>query len=355
MSIPKRYRGLIVVVAAALLLVLADKAFSSRLANFATSVVGDLIGEVAELAAPESLSRQTAVAPASPLWDGPRLEFQLAEFPAAFSAFSYGDQPRISLGTPLVLDLDSTRGHQRPGPRATASFQNPSASQRSMARQGMAGRGGPGSGGTSSGGGMASPMSAVAAIQEPQAEAAGAATLSADLTTAPVVESLETSLVAELWPQLRSGGGPGGAGGAGGAGGGPFTDPNQTGAEDTGAFGDTQYGTASPSDLNAPSSLAEALVLDSANGGPGLDVPTVLKVSAVLDVPGTAPSDLGLDWLGQLGAEDVLDLSPAALAGDSSSPKNAVSVLSEPAVMAVFGVGLLALAGRLRSRLRRAR
>jgi hypothetical protein len=43
------------------------------------------------------------------------------------------------------------------------------------------------------------------------------------------------------------------------------------------------------------------------------------------------------------------------LTGESSGPQNTVSVLSEPAMMAVFGIGLLALAGRLRAKLRRIR
>ena len=349
MSFPRRYRGLVVVVAFALLLGLADKAFSYRLASFATNVVGDVIAEVAELTAPPAPNPQTAIAPARAVWDPARFEFpSSADNPGAYGAFPFGDQPWISLGTPLRIDLDATAAHESPGP-TSASFQNPGASQRNMARQGMTGSGGPGSGGASSDEGAARLMStAVAAIHGPQAEAAGSAITAAGLAT-EAVDSLETSLVAGLWPELGSGGRPSSLGGSGGE---LSRDPNQPGAGDIGAFGDTEYGPVSPSDLVAPGSLSEALALDSTTGGPGLDVPTVLEVSAVLDVPGAASSDLGLDWLRQLRSESALDLSPAALTGESASPADAALVISEPAMMAMFGIGLLALASRLRSKLR---
>jgi hypothetical protein len=93
-------------------------------------------------------------------------------------------------------------------------------------------------------------------------------------------------------------------------------------------------------------------------------VPTVLEVSSVLEAPGTAASDLGLDWLRQLRSQGASDLGPTAPAGEATSRENAVprpaavpepAIVPEPAMMALFGIGVLALVGRFRYKRHRAR
>ncbi len=372
MSIPGRYRGLVVVVAVALLLGLADKAFSYRLATFATNVVSDLIAEVAELTAGQPPSRQTAIAPARPLWDGSRFQFpSSAENPGAYGAFAFGDQPWISLGAPLRIDLDATLANERPGPTSASSL-NPGVGQRSTARRNMARNSGSGTGGASSGG-VGSPAVAAGSAASSSADLAASsadlatssadlATSSADLATSAAVGDVEldveTSALAERWSQLENSGTTGGRGGSTE---GRSTDPNQIAAGDIGAFGDLAYSPDPPSDLTGPVFLSEVLALDEAIGGPGLGVQNVLGESAVTDVAGSDPSALGLEWLRLLSPEAGLDLdlrSPGGASlriGESSSQEDAVIVLSEPALLAVFGIGLVALASRLRSNLRRAR
>lgn len=346
MSIPGKYRGLVVVVALALLLGLADKAFSYRLASFATNVVSDLIADIVELTAADPPSVQTTIAPARPLWDASRFEFPSSpENAGAYGGLALADQPWISLGTPFVMDLGAAPAHESGGPTSAPSLPNPGAGRRSTMRQSMARSAPSGSGGAASGGGPV------------PSGAAGLVTSSADLATAPAAGDFETSAPTESWSELSSGTSAGWVG----SGEGRWTDPNQTGAADIGAFGNAPFSLDAPSDLMGPTSLPEALALRAGTGEPALDLRTAVGNTAATPLPGANQPDVGLEWLRQLGSEAALDVGLYSLRGESSrvgespSPEDAVTVLSEPAMLTVFGIGLLALVSRLRSNARRAR
>jgi hypothetical protein len=163
--------------------------------------------------------------------------------------------------------------------------------------------------------------------------------------------------LAETWLELSSGTSAGRDGSSEGR----STDPNHTGAADIGAFGNAPSSLDAPSDLMGPTSLSEALALEAALDEPALDKQAVLGNTTAPATSGANQPDVDLEWLRQLGSEAALDVGPYSLRGESSrvgespSPEDAVTVLSEPAMLAVFGIGLLALVSRLRSNARRAR
>lgn len=345
MRIPKRHRRALAIVAIALLFaLLVEKASSQRASNYvkrvanayATGVANELFGETAESAATPLAPVSTADVTANGLLGGgPPHEFPFyAEAPAAYGAFGTSTAASPGPDVDNVDDPTGTVGSGRLVATSTASHRPGTAGRRRTV-----GSGGGANIGSSSGSGVARvpPTAGSATNSQAESGSATAETEVADAVEAPLVEHPPASPVVDaaaalavnpfVTSLLSALAEVGESDGAVGTDEGFATSPNQGDPHTFGGLAD---------DLLAPDALSAVgadPVTDEAN-------PTMLGAGAALGLYSPA-------LLAQAPG-------PADLADQPPGGPGFVVVLSEPAALAVFGVGLLALGSRLR-RARRAR
>jgi hypothetical protein len=317
MPLPRPSRPVLALVAMALMLgTVSRTAWSQKVSDYATDIVRELVAGVTALATSPQEPVPTAVASHGPTMNSLGFDFApFADAPEAYREFASLELPNSSLAYPVVMDIEATNTSGRLSLASLAATQGLGAGGHRSGEPRGSGFGSSPLAGTASGlapvegdarSSHAETTAGPGAAPAQKEEVSGSS--GAALMASPLVASLLSELdsarafgelddVDEELTGLHQ-----------------FDAGHRTGLE---GWGDDSL---SLEDPTVPGALPKVPVLDSLTEGAGLDGPALAQ-------PGWGPS----------------------LVADSSNLAMSVAIISEPATLAILGIGLVAVASRMRS------